>query len=200
MSKAGSSKSKTSPRPDASQSVFGEAPLLAGEDAAAYLELEEKIYDAINPQDAIEELWARDVVDLFWDSLRLRRLKVKLIAGAKREALKRLYFRLTNRWLPESTLTEWVNGEEEATGQISAFLDEAGLDEEAITAQTIRDEIKTLESIDRLILQRDACRNAALRELDRRRDARARRLSEIAHEVEQPEKTALEPPKMRAAE
>jgi hypothetical protein len=200
MSKAGSSKSKTSPGPNASQSVFGEVPLLAGEDAVAYLELEQKIYDAINPQDAIEELWARDVVDLFWDSLRLRRLKVKLIAGAKREALKRLYFRLTNRWFPEATLTEWVNGDEEATSQISAFLDEAGLDEEAVTAQTIRDEIKTLESVDRLILQRDACRNAALRELDRRRDARARRLREIAREVEQPATAAIESPQMRAAE
>ncbi len=92
MNKTASPKSKGSVGGGAPPNVFGEPPLLAGEDAAAYLELSEKIYDAINPQDAIEELWARDVVDLFWDSLRLRRLKVKLIAGAKREALKRLYF------------------------------------------------------------------------------------------------------------
>lgn len=200
MRKAGSSKTKATHGVGMTPSVFGQPPLLEGEDAEAYHELLDKIYDAIGPQDAIEELWVRDVVDLFWDSLRLRRLKVKLIAGARREALKRLYYRLTSRWLSDAVLTEWVNGEADAKAQVTEFLQEAGLDEEAITAQTIGDDIKTLERIDRLILQRDACRNAALRELDRRRDARARRLREIAREFEQPETAAIAPPPVRAAE
>lgn len=181
-------------------SPFGPPPLLDCEDAAAYHELEKKIYDAINPQDTIEELWARDVADLFWESLRLRRLKVKLIGGSKRDGLNRLYFRLTGRWISPLILEGWVNRDDEARAEVLAFLDEVGLDEEAITAQSIRDEIKTLESVERLIMQRDACRNAALRELERRRDTRARRLREIAHDLDHAETAALGPPQMKAAE
>lgn len=80
------------------------------------------------------------------------------------------------------------------------MFERTGLDQEAITAQVIRDEIQAIEKIDRLILQRDACRNATLRELDRRRDARARRLREIAYDIDQTKSVILAPPAMRAAE
>jgi len=59
---------------------------------------------------------------------------------------------------------------------------------------------QAIEKIDRLILQRDAFRNATLRELDRRRHARARRLREIACDIDQTVLVALAPPKIRAAE
>lgn len=200
MTKTGKIETGNPSGEDFSSSLFGPPPLLDGEDAAAYHELYGKIRDAVNPQDAIEELWARDVLDLFWESLRLRRLKIKLIEGARRESLSLLFFRINKQFLAESTLSAWVRGDEQAAGLITAFLEEAGLDEEAITTHAIGREIKTLETIDRFILQRDACRNAALRELDRRRDARSRRLREIAREIDQSATPVLEPPKMRAAE
>jgi len=180
--------------------LFGSPPLLQGEDAAAYHELAARIYGAIAPTDAIEELWARDVVDLFWDSLRLRRLRTKLIAGSRRSALNYLCFKLTGRFLGDSMLAGWVEGDDEATRLVSAILGAAGLDDEAITAEATRQEIFGLEKIDRLILQRDACRNTALRELDRRRDARAKLLREISRDIDHPNPAALQAPQMRAAE
>jgi hypothetical protein len=58
---------------------FGPAPLIEGEDAGAYDELLVRISSAVRPADIFEEIWVRDVVDLVWEALRLRRLK----AGAK---------------------------------------------------------------------------------------------------------------------
>lgn len=200
MSKAQALKTQPLPPGKGLASGFGSPPLLKGEDVAAYQELADKISEAINPVDAIEELWARDIVDLFWDSLRLRRLRVKLIEGTKSEGLKRLYYRLTDTRPSEKLLSGWLNGDKKAVHDVVTMLKRAGLDEEAITAQVIRDEIQAIEKIDRLILQRDACRNATLRELDRRRDARARRLREIAYDIDQTKPVVLAPPAMRAAE
>jgi hypothetical protein len=51
------------------------APLLPGEKDADYASLANRIVDAAKPQDTIEELLTRDVIDLTWDILRLRRVK-----------------------------------------------------------------------------------------------------------------------------
>jgi hypothetical protein len=51
------------------------APLLPGEQEADYAEFALAIVKAAHPKDAIEDLLTRDVIDLSWDVLRLRRLK-----------------------------------------------------------------------------------------------------------------------------
>ena len=49
--------------------------LLAGEDLAHYERLSAQVTAAVEPCDVIEVFWVRDVVDLLWEVLRLRRLK-----------------------------------------------------------------------------------------------------------------------------
>ena len=51
------------------------APLLPGEKQADYAELALRIVKAALPRDAIEDFLVRDVVDLTWEILRLRRAK-----------------------------------------------------------------------------------------------------------------------------
>ena len=53
--------------------------LLEGEDEAAYEKLLAQVTAAVEPKDIIEEFWVRDVVDLAWEALRLRRLKADLL-------------------------------------------------------------------------------------------------------------------------
>ena len=54
-------------------------PLLDGEDRAAYDALLKQITTIVKPADVIEEILVRDIVDLVWEGLRLRRLKVALM-------------------------------------------------------------------------------------------------------------------------
>jgi hypothetical protein len=68
--------------------LLGPPPLLEGEDPAAYDALYERVKAAVEPGDALEEIWARDVVDLIWETLRLRRLKVKFLNGYANEGLE----------------------------------------------------------------------------------------------------------------
>ncbi len=64
---------------------FGPPALIDGEDPAAYDELLARVSGAVKPSDILEEIWVRDVVDLVWGALRLRRLKADLIAANARK-------------------------------------------------------------------------------------------------------------------
>jgi hypothetical protein len=51
------------------------APLLMGEQQTDYAGIARRIVQASRPRDAIEEFLLRDVIDLTWEILRLRRVK-----------------------------------------------------------------------------------------------------------------------------
>ena len=53
-----------------------------GEKETDYAEVVLRIVKTAPPRDAIEDLLTRDVIDLSWDVLRLRRLKAGLLRGA----------------------------------------------------------------------------------------------------------------------
>ena len=59
--------------------MFGPPALIEGEDTAAYDELLTQISTAVKPSGILEDIWVRDIVDLIWEGLRLRRLKVSLM-------------------------------------------------------------------------------------------------------------------------
>ena len=67
--------------------LFGPRPLIEGEDGAAYDELVARFSAAIKPKDFLEEMWMRDVVDLTWETLRMRRLKAALLTSGMSEGL-----------------------------------------------------------------------------------------------------------------
>ena len=70
------------------------APLLPGEQEADYAEFALAIVKAAHPKDAIEDLLTRDVIDLSWEVLRLRRLKAGLLRGAISSSIYQVMCRL----------------------------------------------------------------------------------------------------------
>ena len=77
----------------------GEPTLLLGEDGRGYDELLAEVSRVLVPHDVIEDMWIRDVVDLAWDVLRLRRLKANLLRVRAREALREVLDPLVRRRL-----------------------------------------------------------------------------------------------------
>ena len=67
---------------------WAEPEAAEGEDAAAYDELLLRISSAVRPGDIFEEIWVRDIVNLTWEALRLRRLKACLMTAGARRALE----------------------------------------------------------------------------------------------------------------
>ena len=161
--------------------------LLAGEDLAQYERLGGKVAAAVEPADVIEVFWVRDVVDLLWEVLRLRRLKASLLLASAASGLEQLLKPVLG-WEAAQTLAQaWHAGEKRARAQVDTFLKERGLTLDAITAQTLSDKIDHVERIDRMIANAEARRHVVLREIDRHRVATAARLRAAAEAIEEGE-------------
>jgi hypothetical protein len=86
-SKTRSNSKSMTPTP-ARLTLFGDPPLLEGEDAAAYAELLARIREAVKPIDVLEEMFIVDVASLEWEVLRWRRVKLSLIRARALEGLR----------------------------------------------------------------------------------------------------------------
>src|SRR5437588_12661403 len=104
----------------------GPVRLIAGESATSYDELLARVTATLKPADIVEEIWVRDVVDLVWDTLRLRRLKASLLAACANEGL----FKLLNvlDWDGASrTARSWLARDAAAVERVETTLASAGM-------------------------------------------------------------------------
>jgi len=156
--------------------LFGAPPLVGGEDAAAYDALTARIAGAVAPADVLEEMWVRDVVDLAWEALRLRRLKALLLTSAAPEGLTELLSPALGAAPARELADEWAAGGRRAGRRVDTLLKAAGLARDAVTAQTLSLHIDGVERIDRMIMLAKARRAAALQEIERHRASLAQGL------------------------
>ena len=56
-------------------------PVIPGENPLNYEDLLARFTATLAPCDIVEETWVRDIVDLAWEVMRLRRLKTSLLNG-----------------------------------------------------------------------------------------------------------------------
>src|SRR6266436_7330181 len=100
------------------RALLGPRPLIDGEDETNYDVILERISADVAPADFVEEIWVRNVVDLVWDSVRLRRLKSQLLQAAAHEGLERLLASVID-WMQAGPLArKWALGDEEAMGEV----------------------------------------------------------------------------------
>jgi hypothetical protein len=149
--------------------LFGAPPLVGGEDAAAYDALLARVAATVAPADVLEEMWVRDVVDLAWEALRLRRLKAQLLCAAAPEGLTVALTRLIGAAPARELADAWAAGGRRAARRVDALLNCAGLGREAITADTLALRIGEVERIDHMIMLAESRRAAAMREIERHR-------------------------------
>jgi hypothetical protein len=153
------------------RALLGPRPLIDGEDGTNYDSIWERISGDVAPKDFVEEIWVRNVVDLVWESIRLRHLKSQLLRAAAHEGLAQVLTPLLD-WARANQLSrQWALGEEEATAETERLLDRAGLTIDAVMAQTLAARIDDVERIDRMVTIAEARRDAVLREILSRRAA-----------------------------
>ena len=160
--------------------ALGPSPLIAGENAAAYDDLVARVRGALQPRDILEDIWVRDVVDLAWEVLRLRRLKAQLMRVAARHGMSDVLGDLPVDD-PCEVADQWHAGDAEAAAEVSQALAAAGLTIDAVMAQTLTERIGDIE---RMMTATEARRDTILRELDRRRAGLAVSLRRAIREAE----------------
>ena len=152
------------------------APLFPGESEAEYVAFTERVVSSAKPGDAIEEILVRDVIDLTWEVLRLRRIKSGLVKAnmhsGVRSVLEAVRYGGDDSHYAIGPLTEsWAAGDPGAKTEVQGVLDQIGLSMEAVTAKTVDAKLDSLERLDRILASVEARRNNALREIDRHREA-----------------------------
>ena len=165
------------------------APLLPGEKEADYIALVARIVAVAQPRDAIEELLIRDVIDLSWEILRLRRMKSGLLRASIGSGVWRVMESLgydeRERYGSARKLAGlWAAGEKRAQKEVAGALQKAQLTIEDVMAETLDSKIDSFERFDRMLASSEARRNNALREIDRHREALGPATRKAVNEIE----------------
>ena len=157
-------------------------PSLAnGEDAATYEQLAARIRAAVAPANIIEEIWARDVADLTWDVVRLRRLKAGLYTIGASDGMAEIMRGLEAPIVGRAKLRGWAARDPVAVAAVNSQLSAAGLDMGDVTTGTFAARIDQFDRIERMLAAAEVRRAAALHAIDDRRAAeRARAAAEEA--------------------
>jgi hypothetical protein len=196
----------------ARKTIFGPPPILEGEDARDYHELFARVSAEISP-DFIEEIWVRDIVDLTWEILRWRRLKLKLLADEGVVQLTSIlslyvhrrasaYVEEDDPWQSEAELPpspaeklaqNWAAGEPAAIKRVENMVASGKFEMDTVYALALVDEFDNIERLDQMIMSAESRRNATLREIYRRRAILSKALRTKAHEIEEAEFEEIEP-------
>ena len=154
------------------------APLLPTESEADYLGVAARIVAVAQPKDPIEEFLTRDVVDLIWEILRLRRSKGGLLRAAASKGVHRILSTIGYGHDPYRDsvgyfdfAAKWASGNASVRREFEEMLKEAGFTMDEVMAEAFATVIDPFERIDRLLASAEARRNNALREIDRHREA-----------------------------
>ena len=162
--------------------LLGPPPLLPNESRADYEGLKARLKAKIAPRDVLEEIWLRDILDLQWEVLRMRRLKALLLSNNSPAGLVSLLYRRVPHNAKQTLVESWGRGDKEAIKEIAQILKHRGLSMDDVDAHTLLKTLEPLERIDRMITQAEGRRNNALREIEKSRDSTARRLQAAVSE------------------
>ena len=160
--------------------IFGPPSLLEGEDGAAYAGLLERVQEAVKPRDVIEQIATRDFIDITWQIFRLRRLREPVIIAGHSEVIKLMLIPLCGHSKAIDVRDAWLRNEGAAIDKVATMLEQCGYTLDDVHARALAAKIDVIERLDRMVSQAEHRRRLVIGELDRRRDALARRLRDAA--------------------
>ncbi len=159
--------------------VLGKPQLLLGDDENQFAQLEALIAAELNPQDILETLWCRDVIERLFEILRLRRWKAQFIELRELGAVKVLLNQSSQLIRYPEKIDDLVNGwgagNQEAITRIYSILKNTDREHSHIEAQAVGANLETLAAIESLLLANEVRRDAIIKEIDRHRDLKAKR-------------------------
>jgi hypothetical protein len=161
--------------------------LVDGDDAPTYAQLAARIRAAVAPTNVIEEIWARDVADLTWDVVRLRRLKAGLFRVGASDGMAEIMRGMEGEIPARTRVMGWTKRDPVALAAVNTQLSTAGLDMGDVTTSTFAVRIDQFDRIERMLAAAEVRRAAALHAIDNRRAAeRARAAADEAEQAAVP--------------
>jgi hypothetical protein len=154
--------------------------LLPGEDLREFEAIRQMMVDEIIPETNIEWLWTLDLVELSWEILRYRRLKMRVLDAHRAAAIGVILQQLDGEGMPAEvmpmvrvqarrTATEWRD-DPAAAAEIEARLGRSGFDQIDINAEAYVQARELFDMFDQLMHAAQHRRIGLLREIGNRRE------------------------------
>jgi hypothetical protein len=164
-----------------------------GEDRAAYEDYVANTSEAVKPKGFLEEMWVRDIVDLTWEIRRMRHLKASLLTSYLSKGLRQVLMMVMKETEAANLAHLWAERDQSAIEQVDEILASTGLTMEMVRARTLSANLDAVERIDRMTMNAETRRNAALHEIERHRSCIAEVLRRATDDVVDGEFEAVAP-------
>ena len=149
--------------------LFGPPPVIDGEDLRQFAEIWECAVSAVKPANFIEEIYVRDFVDRTWEISRLRRLKTKLLELRSKEThAEWLAGAMPGGQRGAAKMKARVENQNKANELVEDLAKQA-LTTDFFMSTALSNGVEIFDRVEHQIARIEAARNAALREIDRRR-------------------------------
>src|SRR5438105_295778 len=148
--------------------ALGRVSVIPGENPRTYDDLLARFTAALKPVDIVEETWVRDVADLTWEVLRMRRLKANLLSSCAHQGL----YEVVQVFDPEDagrTPRAWAARNPQAIRRVDAALSTAGFSLDTVMAHTLSRRMGKIERIERMTAAAERRRDMAVQQIRRNR-------------------------------
>jgi hypothetical protein len=170
---------------------FAEPLLLPGESLREFKLIRNMIVAEVRPESVIEWLWTFDLVELSWEIIRYRRLKIRVIEAKRAPAVEALLVLVDGEGMPAEAIpmvhtqarrarADW-RADPKAAAEIGARLERGGLDQDSINTEAFVQAHELFLMLDQLMHSAQTRRMTLLREIGIRRESarRARRTVDL---------------------
>jgi flagellar motility protein MotE (MotC chaperone) len=177
------------------QEMAKETPLLSTESRAEFESFSSDFFQDLQPRDAIETMYAKDVIEQTWEIIRLRTVHADIIKIEQRAALYRLLrFDLKIEGLKAEKLSQSFFADKTAKERVLGELLRYGLTETAITSAAYRKASEDLDNVDRRMASLEGRRHKALKRLSNHRKGLGAKAQEISDRlIERADAPRLQP-------
>jgi hypothetical protein len=145
-----------------------EENLLVSESQWRYTAFKNATLEQLKPRDLIEHMWAAEIIQGEWETLRLRRFKSQIVTSARRPALQNLLHLLLQNNASEDIddLAERFFSNKEVRRKVGAILRNFGLTEANIDAEAFRQSLSELAEINRRLAELGSRRDRILQRME----------------------------------
>jgi len=142
--------------------------LLESESRRRYNLVRDAVLEQLRPRDFLEQIWAIEIVESEWETLRLRHFKSLIVKSARRPAVQSLLIAVLSRTGSDDIedLAERFFTNKRERKKVGAILRKFGLSEANIDAEAFRCSIAELAEINRRLVELGSRRDKILHQLE----------------------------------
>jgi len=167
------------------EDLFGPPDLLPSEDRDQYERLLAGVSAAVAPEDAVERIWVRDVVDITWEIHRLKTYKTRRLFDNYADAIEKALVPKIGSSNAREAAEDWRQSEGSKELQsLEGTFAELGMDWKGVAAAAYVQSIGLFERFDAAITSLEFRRSVLFRDMEKRREALARRTRESMRDLE----------------